>query len=100
MIAFSGVLSSWLMLARKRDLPAFRLSACSREASSAASRAVSVVASRTTAISAPDAVLERSTAQVRSGAPRGAKRQSASPLAMARATVASTLADSEVSASA
>ncbi|MNS81298.1 hypothetical protein D3C72_1150090 [compost metagenome] len=49
--AFRGVRSSWLMWARKRDLPAFWASASARAASSSASRACCKVASSATAIS-------------------------------------------------
>ncbi len=88
MMAFSGVRSSWLILARKRDLPEFRVSASSRAAISSASRAAPVVESRSTPATRPSEERFRSRAQVRSGAPSGAKAQVEAPDITAEAKAA------------
>ncbi len=88
MMAFSGVLSSWLMLARKRDLPEFRFSASSRAATSSASLAAVAVASRSTPATRPSAARLRSRAHVRSGAAAGAKAQLDAPEITAEAKAA------------
>ncbi len=91
MMALSGVRSSWLILAKKRDLPAFKLSAASLAATNSASRAASMVESRRTPTSRPSDVRLRARAQQRSGARTGAKTQVEAPEIRLEASAAVTV---------
>ncbi len=79
MMVLSGVRSSWLMLARKRDLPLLSASAAALASTRPVSRAFWAVASRTTANSRPSAAARRLRAMERSGSAAKTHTSSAGP---------------------